>query len=192
VRQVDCYALPSRMSSAACAPRKRTCPPHLTRAPRHGVGPVPHLLHEHPVWLGQAGLAWRGTVAHATSVPACCHLSQYIVTICRWGLCSRSPQSTSQGAAVCASTHKGGMAPLMARGQQAGVSVGTEHAPYRSSSALYSMVTALSAAITDERRGAWSCSSPTSAKPIASCSSSRRVPSWRCVVDAAQRCGPLF
>ena len=109
-------------------------PAHSTRAPRHRIGPVPHLLHEHPVWLRQAGLAWRGTVAHATIVPACCHLSLYIITICRWGLCSRSPQSTSQGAAVCAGTHKGGMAPIMARGHQAGVSVGTEHASCRSSS----------------------------------------------------------
>jgi len=109
-------------------------PAHSTCAPRHRIGPVPHLFHEHPVWLGQAGLAWRGTVAHATIVPACCHLSLYIITICRWGLCSRSPQSTSQGATVCASTHKGGMAPIMARGQQAGVSVGTEHASCRSSS----------------------------------------------------------
>ena len=84
--------------------------------------------------LGRLGSPWRGTVAHATIVPACCHLSLYIVTICRRGLCSRSPQSTSQGATVCAGTHKGGMAPIMARGQQAGVSVGTEHASCRSSS----------------------------------------------------------
>src|SRR6266700_5765092 len=109
-------------------------PARSTRAPRHRIGPVPHLLHEHPVWLGQAGLAWRGTVAHASIVPACCHLSLYIVTICRRGLCSRSPQSTSQGATVCASTHKGGMAPIMVRGHQAGVSVGTEHGSCRSSS----------------------------------------------------------
>ena len=40
----------------------------------------------------------------------------------------------------------------MEGGHQAGVSVGTEHASCRSSSALYSMVTALSAAITDEEK----------------------------------------
>jgi hypothetical protein len=108
-------------------------PARSTRTPRQRIGPVPHLLHEHPVWLGQAGLAWRGTVAHATIVPACCHLSLYIVTICRWGLCSRSPQSTSQGAAVGAGTHKGGMPYTMARGRQAGLSVGMEHARGRSS-----------------------------------------------------------
>ncbi len=31
-------------------------PAHSTCAPRHRIGPVPHLFHEHPVWLGQAGL----------------------------------------------------------------------------------------------------------------------------------------
>jgi hypothetical protein len=29
----------------------------------------------------QAGLAWRGTVAHATAVPACCHLPKLVDTI---------------------------------------------------------------------------------------------------------------
>ena len=181
------------MSSAACAPRKRTCPPHLTRAPRVTALALFLTFSTSTLsGLGRLGSPWRGTVAHATSVPACCHLSLYIVTICRWGLCSRSPQSTSQGAAVCASTHKGGMAPIMARGQQAGVSVGTEHASCRSSSALYSMVTALSAAITDEEKRCMELLFSHLSEANRIMLSSRRVPSWRCVVDAAQRCGPLF
>src|SRR5712691_9571833 len=38
----------------------------------------------------QAGLAWRGTVAHATAVPACCHLPKIFDTV-SWGGPGRRP-----------------------------------------------------------------------------------------------------
>ena len=43
-----------------------------------------------PLRTRQAGLAWRGTVAHATAVPACCHLPKLVDTV-SWGSPDRRP-----------------------------------------------------------------------------------------------------
>ena len=43
-----------------------------------------------PLRTRQAGLAWRGTVAHATAVPACCHLPKIFDTV-SWGGPGRRP-----------------------------------------------------------------------------------------------------
>src|SRR5438445_8963548 len=61
-----------------------------------------------------------------TAVTVCRHLPKSVVTVCRCGPCSRSPYSPLPAV-------QGMRLPAVAGGQQAGSSLGTEHAPCRSS-----------------------------------------------------------
>ena len=74
-----------------------------------------------PLRTRQAGLAWRGTVAHATAVPACCHLPKIFDTV-SWGGPGRRPPPHPSPPAPGLLQH------TVWRARRAGDSVGMENA----------------------------------------------------------------